>query len=243
MATGDIKLDVLVLAAHPDDAELAVGGTILKLKAQGKKVGIADLTAGELGTRGSASTRAKEAAAAAEILGLEVRVNVGLPDGFFRNHEAEQKAVIQVIRRFRPEVVLINAITDRHPDHGKGSALGRDAAFLSGLRRIETYFEGNLQEAWRPKKVWSYIQDQMLIPQFVVDITPYIDQKMEAIKAFGSQFYDPNSDEPTTYISTPFFMDQVKARSMEMGHLIGVAYGEGFLSERPLRVEDLLEHL
>lgn len=239
----DPKLDILVLAAHPDDAELGCGGTILRMKALGKKVGIADLTRGELGSRGTAEIRDAEAAAAAEILGLDVRVNVGLRDGFFQNEEKQQRAIIEVIRRFRPEVLLINAPKDRHPDHGRGSSLSRDAAFYSGLRRIETSHNGQAQEAWRPKKVWTYIQDQLLMPDFVVDVSDYFETKMLAVKAFGSQFYNPESDEPETYISSLGFLKQIEARATEMGHLIGVAFGEGFISEKPLRVDDLTQHL
>lgn len=239
----DPKLDVLVFAAHPDDAELACAGTILKLKAQGKKVGIVDLTQGELGTRGSIEIRAMEAAASAKILGLDARINLKLRDGFFRNDETHQLAIIEAVRRFRPEIALINAPYDRHPDHGKGSQLVRDALFLSGLRRIETSFQGQAQKEWRPAKVWKYIQDQLIMPDFVVDITDFIEGKTAAIQAFSSQFYNPNSDEPETYISSKTFLEQVQARAKEMGHMIGVRYGEGFVSEKPLRVDDLMAHL
>jgi N-acetylglucosamine malate deacetylase 1 len=237
------KIDVLAFAAHPDDAELGCSGTLLKMKAQGKTIGIVDLTRGELGTRGSIEIRAKEAAHAADILDLDVRINLGLADGFFRNDEVHQRAIIVAIRRFQPEVILINAPTDRHPDHGRGSELVRDAAFLAGLGKIETEFEGQPQVAWRPKKVWKYIQDHLIFPDFVVEITPFIESKMASIQAFSSQFYNPNSDEPETYISSQNFLEQVRARAREMGHLIGAAYGEGFITEKPLRVEDLLAHL
>ncbi len=243
MKQDDPKLDVLVIAAHPDDAELGCGGTILRMKAQGKKVGIADLTRGELGSRGTAEIRDAEAAAAAKILDLDARVNIGLRDGFFENVESQQLAVIEVIRRFRPEVLLINAPKDRHPDHGRGSRLARDAAFYSGLRRIETSYNGQSQEAWRPKKTWTYIQDLLLMPDFVVDISDYMETKMQAIKAYGSQFFNPDSDEPETYISSMGFLNQVQARATEMGHLIAVSHGEGFISEKPLRVDDLTAHL
>lgn len=239
----DPKLDVLIFAAHPDDAELGCGGTIAKLVAQGRKVGIADLTRGELGTRGTPEIRDQEAAASAKILGLTARVNLNLRDGFFLNDEAHQIELIKAIRRFRPDILLINAPYDRHPDHGKGSQLARDAAFLSGLRRIETEWEGSPQSEWRPAKVWKYIQDQLIIPDFVVDVTPHFETKMAAIKAFSSQFYNPESDEPETYISSRGFLDQIQARLKEMGHLIGVQYGEGFVSEKPLRVEDMMAHL
>jgi bacillithiol biosynthesis deacetylase BshB1 len=239
----DPKIDVLAFAAHPDDAELACSGTLLKLIAQGRKVGIVDLTRGELGTRGSAEIRDKEAAASAKILGLTVRINLGFRDGFFREDEAHQLAIIQAVRRFRPDVVLINAPYDRHPDHGRGSDLVRNAVFFSGLRRIETSHEGVAQTEWRPAKVWKYIQDQLILPDFVVDITDFMDTKMAAVQAFSSQFYNPGSDEPETYISSKNFMEQLQARAKEMGHLIGVRYGEGFLSEKPLRVDDLMAHL
>lgn len=236
------KLDVIAFAAHPDDAELSCSGTLLKLVAQGRKVGIVDLTRGELGTRGSAEIRDQEAAASAKIMGLTIRHNLRFRDGFFQNNEAHQLPIIQAIRRFRPELILINAPYDRHPDHGRGSELVRDAAFLSGLRRIETTWEGERQAPWRPAKVWKYIQDQLIMPSFVVDISDFIDQKMAAIQAFSSQFYNPASDEPETYISSQGFLEQIQARAKEMGHLIGVRYGEGFVSEKPLRVEDLLAH-
>jgi bacillithiol biosynthesis deacetylase BshB1 len=239
----DLKLDILAIAAHPDDAELSCSGTLLKMAAQGKKIGVLDLTRGELGTRGTAEIRDREAAAASEILGLQVRVNLGYKDGFFQNDEAHQRGIIEVIRRFRPDVLLINAPYDRHPDHGRSSALAHDAAFLAGLRRIETRFAGVPQEAWRPAKVWRYIQDQLIMPDFVVDITPHMERKLDAIRAFSSQFFDPNSTEPLTYISTPNFLEQIQARAREMGHLIGVRFGEGFVSEKPLRVEDLMAHL
>ncbi|MBK9450422.1 MAG: bacillithiol biosynthesis deacetylase BshB1 [Bacteroidetes bacterium] len=239
----DPKIDVLAFAAHPDDAELACSGTLLKLVAQGRKVGIVDLTRGELGTRGSAEIRDQEAAASAKILGLTVRHNLGFRDGFFREDEEHQLAIIEVVRRFRPDIVLINAPYDRHPDHGRGSELVRNAVFFSGLRRIETSYNGVAQVEWRPAKVWKYIQDQLIMPDFVVDISDFMDTKMEAVKAFSSQFYNPESDEPETYISSKGFMEQLRARAKEMGHLIGVQYGEGFVSEKPLRVEDMMAHL
>jgi bacillithiol biosynthesis deacetylase BshB1 len=238
-----MKIDILVFAAHPDDAELACSGTIMRMISLGHKVGIVDMTAGELGTRGSVELRAQEAAASSEIMGLHVRENLGMRDGFFQHDEAHQLQIIRAIRRHQPEILLINAPSDRHPDHGRASELVRDAAFLSGLRRIETEDGGLAQVAWRPKKVWRYIQDQLLMPSFVVDITDHFERKIAAIRAFGSQFYDPNSKEPETYISSSNFLEAIKARSQEMGHLIGVPYGEGFIAERPLRVDDLMDHL
>lgn len=238
-----MKLDVLAFGAHPDDIELACCGTLMKMKAQGKRIGAVDLTRGELGTRGTAELRDQEAAAAAKILGLDVRENLRFRDGFFAHDEAHQLAIIRMIRKYQPEVVLVNAPVDRHPDHGRGSQLVRDAAYLAGLRRIETELDGAAQAAARPKKVFRYVQDQLLQPSFVVDITDFFDRKMEAIKAYGSQFFDPKSDEPMTYISSQNYLDQIEARAMTMGHMIGVRYGEGFIAEKPLRVEDLMNHL
>ncbi len=241
--TIDPKLDILAIAAHPDDAELSCSGTLLKMAAQGKKIGILDLTRGELGTRGTPEIRDQEAADSAKILGLTVRENLAFKDGFFQNDELHQRGIIQMLRRFRPDIVLINAPYDRHPDHGRGSELARDAAFYAGLRRIETTFEGHAQTPWRPAKVWKYIQDQLIMPDFVVDITPFMEMKLASIQVFSSQFFNPNSDEPETYISSQNFLEQVRSRSKEMGHLIGVRYGEGFVSEKPMRIEDLTAHL
>ncbi|MEM0999779.1 MAG: bacillithiol biosynthesis deacetylase BshB1 [Bacteroidota bacterium] len=240
-----MKLDILAFGAHPDDVELGCSGTLLKMIAQGKKVGVVDLTRGELGTRGTAEIRDREAAAAAELMGLAVRENLRFRDGFFCNDEAHQRAIVRVIRAYRPEVVLCNAPFDRHPDHGRGSSVVRDGAFLAGLRRVETERDGQVQEAWRPHKVFQYIQDHLLLPSFVVDVTDYIDGKMAALQAYGSQFYNPDrkEGEPQTYISSPNFMEQIRARAKDMGHLIGVRYGEGFIAERPLRVEDFHQHL
>lgn len=240
-----LKLDVLAFGAHPDDVELGCGGTMLKLKAQGKKTGVVDLTRGELGSRGSAEIRAEEAAVAANIMGVEIRENLGFRDGFFRNDEANQLAIIRVLRKYRPEVVLCNANFDRHPDHGRGFEVVREAAFLSGLRRIETELEGEKQAEWRPKRVFQYIQDHFLAPSFVVDVTEFMEGKMEAVQAYGTQFFNPEVklDAPQTYISSPSFMEQVRARAKEMGQLIGRRYGEGFIAERPVRLDDLLDHL
>ncbi len=236
-----MKLDVLVFAAHPDDAEMSCGGTICKLIDQGKKVGIIDLTRGELGTRGSAELRKKEAAKASEIMGLSVRKNLGFRDGFFENNEAHQIAIIQQIRAYQPELLLVNAIHDRHPDHGKGSKLVKDAAFLSGLRKISTSLNGEFQEAWRPKKIFSYIQDHRLQPDFVVDISAYFDQKWQSILAYSSQFYNPESDDPQTYLSSQAFIKFLEARHRDVGHLIGAEFGEGFQSETPLKVGSPLD--
>jgi bacillithiol biosynthesis deacetylase BshB1 len=225
-----MKLDILVMAAHPDDAELSCSGTILKHIAAGKKVGIVDFTRGELGTRGTPEIRLQESADATKILGLHARENLGIRDGFFRNDEQTQIKLIEVIRKYQPDIVLANALQDRHPDHGKGAQLAIDACFLSGLRQIKT---GNLP-AWRPAQLYHYIQDRYLEPDFVVDISAYWDQKEAAIRAFKSQFFDPSSTEPASYISSPDFFNFIQARAMEMGHKIGVKYGEGFQSQKTL---------
>ncbi len=239
--TQHMKLDILVFGAHPDDAELGAGATIAKEVALGKKVGVIDLTRGELGTRGNAEIRDAEAAAAARILGLSIRENMEFADGFFRNDLDHQLALIRQIRRFRPEVVLCNAVDDRHIDHPRGSALVSDACFLSGLVKIDTRLEGfeEWQEPWRPKQVYHYIQWKNLEPDFAVDVSGYIEKKMEAISAYGSQFYDPKSPEPDTPISSKNFTDSVVYRARDLGRLIGVEYAEGFTVERPLAVASL----
>ena len=236
-----MKLDILVFGSHPDDAELGAGATIAKEIALGKKVGVIDLTRGELGTRGNAEVRDVEAADAARILGLSIRENMEFADGFFRNDREHQLALIRQIRRFRPEVVLCNAVDDRHIDHARGSSLVSDACFLSGLVKIDTRLEGyeEWQEPWRPKQVYHYIQWKNLEPDFVVDVSGYIGKKMEAIGAYSSQFYDPNSPEPDTPISSKNFTDSVVYRARDLGRLIGVEYAEGFTVERPLAVSSL----
>ena len=234
-----MKLDILAFGAHPDDVELGCSGTIAKEVSLGKKVGIIDLTRGELGTRGSVEIRNSESAKASEILGVVVRENFDMRDGFFINDEAHQLKIIQMLRKYRPEIVLCNAITDRHIDHGKGSKLVSDACFLSGLRQIKTELNGEAQEAWRPKVVYHYIQWQNIEPDFVVDISGFLDQKMESVLAYGSQFYDPNSNEPVTPITSKTFLDSVKYRAEDLGRLVGVAYAEGFTTERYLAVNSL----
>lgn len=238
-----MKLDILVIAAHPDDAELGCGGTIVSEVKKGRKVGIADLTRGELGTRGSAELREKEAADAATILGVSVRENLGFADGFFENDKHHNLELIKVIRKYRPEIVLTNALHDRHSDHGKGAELSYRACFLSGLAKIQTSFDGKAQDAWRPKVVYNYIQDRYIAPDFIVDVTEHWEKKVEAIRAFRSQFFDPESKEPLTYISSPDFLNFVKARALEMGHAIGVTYGEGFTKHRHLGVKDLFDFI
>ncbi|MGV3539647.1 MAG: bacillithiol biosynthesis deacetylase BshB1 [Rufibacter sp.] len=242
-----MKLDLLAFASHPDDAELGCVGTLLAHKAMGKTIGIVDLTQGELGTRGTPEVRAQESAASAKILGLDARENLGIADGFFLNNEEHQRKVIAAVRKYRPEIVLMNAIHDRHPDHGRGSQLVSESCFLAGLRRIETTDEnGQVQEPWRPKSVYHYIQDRLITPDLVVDITPHWEKKVEAIFAFSSQFHTPttqNTEEPATYISSPDFIRFIEARALEFGHSIGVTYGEGFTKERNLGVKNLFDLL
>jgi bacillithiol biosynthesis deacetylase BshB1 len=237
-----MKLDILVLPVHPDDAELGCSGTIVKEVALGKKVGIVDLTRGELGTRGSAEIRDKEAAASAKILGLAVRDNLGLPDGFFENNKPYQLKVIEAIRRFRPEIVITNAYHDRHPDHGRASDLVEDSAFLSGLRKIETFYDGEKQQEWRPNLVLHFIQDNYIKPDILVDVTDHWGKKLESIHAFGSQFYNPEwENEPQTYISSPEFIQVIEARAREYGKSIGVKFAEGFISRKILGVNQLFD--
>jgi bacillithiol biosynthesis deacetylase BshB1 len=237
-----VKLDIAVLAAHPDDVELGCGGTVAKHIALGKKVGIIDFTRGELGTRGTPEIRAAEAADAAKILGVAVRENLGLKDGFFQNDVETQLTVIRAIRKYKPHIVLANAIHDRHVDHGKGASLAHDACFLSGLTKIETFDDqGVKQDAWRPATVYHYIQSYYLKPDFVVDITGFWDIKLKAIMAFKSQFYDPNSKEPATFISDPAFLKMMESRAQELGHSIGVQHGEGFTIQRTMGVNSLFD--
>lgn len=238
------KVDILVFSVHPDDAELSCSGTIAKHIASGYKIAMVDFTAGDLGTRGTPETRIQEAKISATILGLAARENLNFRDGFFKNDEEHQKIIIQVIRKFQPEIVLSNAIEDRHPDHGRASALSTEACFYSGLRMIKTYHKnGKEQEAWRPKSVYNYIQDRYIEPDFVVDITDYWNIKEASIRAFKSQFFDPQNAEPSSYISSPEFMNFVKARSEEMGHKIGVKHGEGFTKSKMLEVKNLFDIL
>lgn len=235
-------MDILVFGAHPDDAELGAGGTIAKEISLGKKVGIVDLTRGELGTRGSADIRDTESAAAAKILGVTVRENLRFRDGFFTNDEAHQLEVIKMIRKYRPKIVLCNAVEDRHIDHGRGSSLVSDACFLSGLRRIATTHENEKQVEWRPKLVYHYIQWKNLVPDFAVDISNFITIKTDAILAYSSQFHDPDSEEPETPISSKTFIESVNYRAKDLGRLIGTEYAEGFTVERMVAV-DSLDHL
>lgn len=236
-----MKLDILAFGVHPDDIELGCAGVLLIEKKNGKKVGIIDLTQGELGTRGTAETRKEESENSAKILGIAIRENLEMADGFFKNDEENQRKVISVLRKYRPEIILCNAPDDRHPDHGRSAELVNDAAFLSGLRRIETTNGGNMQEAWRPKYVFNYIQDKYFEPSFVIDISLVIEKKIEAIRAFKTQFFNPGdkSIEPQTYISSPEFLDSVISRSAMFGKMIGVKYAEGFLSKKMIGINGL----
>lgn len=234
-----MKLDILAFGAHPDDVELSCGATIAKEISLGKKVGIVDLTRGELGTRGSADIRDQEAANAAKILGISVRENLRFADGFFVNDKKHQLEIIKMIRKYQPEIVLCNAIDDRHIDHPKGSNLVSDACFLSGLLKIETELEGEQQEKWRPKKVYHYIQWKNIEPNFVVNVTGFMDIKMKAVLAYASQFYDPTSNAPETPITSKNFTDSIHYRAKDLGRLIGVEFAEGFTTERYVAVENL----
>ena len=236
-----MKLDILAFGAHPDDVELGCAGTILKEISLGKKVGIIDLTRGELGTRGSAEIRDQEANAAAKILGVVARENLEMRDGFFVNDEKHQLEIIKMIRKYQPEIVLCNAIDDRHIDHGKGSKLVSDACFLSGLMKIETQLYGEQQKAWRPKLVYHYIQWKNIEPDFVVDITGFTDKKIESILAYSSQFYDPKSKEPESPISSKNFLESLNYRSRDLGRIAGVEHAEGFTVERHLAVNSLAD--
>ncbi len=236
-----MKLDILAIGAHPDDVEMSCGATLAKEVAKGKKVGILDLTRGELGTRGSAKIREEEAREAAEILGVVVRDNLGLADGFFENDRASQMELIKIIRKYRPEIVFCNAIDDRHIDHGKGSRLASDACFLSGLRKIETIYDGNPQQEWRPKQVYHYIQWKEIKPDVVVDVTGFMDKKLESVHAYKSQFYDVKSNEPETPISSKNTLDSLSYRNRNLGRLIGTEAGEGFTVERYAAVDSIFD--
>lgn len=238
-----MKLDILAFAAHPDDVELAASGTVLAHLALGKKVGIVDLTRGELGTRGSATLRDEEAANSATILGITTRDNLNMRDGFFTNDETHQLRVIEMVRKYQPEIVLANSEFDRHTDHGKAAQLVHDACFLAGLRKIETQHNGTTQNAWRPKAIYHYIQDYHTQPDVLVDITPYFETKLKSIKAFSSQFYNPDSNEPESPISSADFLHFIEARAREFGRAIGVRYAEAFTVKRPIGTSNLLSLL
>jgi bacillithiol biosynthesis deacetylase BshB1 len=234
-----MKIDILVFAVHPDDAELGCAGVLLKEKALGKKIGIIDLTRGELGTRGTAETRDTEAADAAEILELDIRENLSMRDGFFLNDEEHRMKVIEMIRKYQPEIVITNALHDRHPDHGRAGDLVNDSIFLSGLPKILTSHNGEQQEAWRPRLLLQFIQDYYIKPDVVIDVTEVWDQKMKSILAYKTQFYNPDLDEQQTYISSPEFFKIVEARAREYGKYINATFGEGFTCKKLLGVDTI----
>lgn len=233
-----MKTDILAFGAHPDDVELGCGGTIAKLISEGKKCVIVDLTKGEMGTRGTDETRKVEAGNSATILGVTARENLGMKDGFLTNSEEYQMRIVKMVRKYRPEIVLANAIDDRHPDHAKGSKLVSDACFLAGLRKVETTEDGESQEVWRPKHIFNYIQWKNIKPEFVIDISEHLDKKIEACMAFKTQFYDPNSDEPETPITSKDFYESLTYRAQDLGRLSGVTYAEGFTSEKLIAMKN-----
>lgn len=233
-----MKTDILAFGAHPDDVELGCGGTIAKLISEGKKCVIVDLTKGEMGTRGTDETRKVEAGNSAKILGVSARENLEMKDGFLTNSEEYQMRIVKMVRKYRPEIVLANAIDDRHPDHAKGAKLVSDACFLAGLRKVETKEDGENQEVWRPKHIFNYIQWKNIKPEFVIDISEHLDKKIEACMAFKTQFYDPNSDEPETPITSKDFYESLTYRAQDLGRLSGVAYAEGFTSEKLIAMKN-----
>ena len=236
-----MKLDLLAFGVHPDDIELSCAGTLLVEKNNGKKIGIVDLTRGELGTRGTAETREEEAANSAKILGIDIRENLDMADAFFRNDEENQRKIIKVLRKYQPEFILCNAIEDRHPDHGRAAKLVSDSCFLSGLRKIETFDGYEKQDAWKPKFILNYIQDNYMTPNFVVDISEVIEKKLEAIRAFTTQFFNGSGNDsgPQTYISTPEFLESVINRTKMFGKMIGVKHAEGFISSKMIGIKTL----
>ena len=232
-----MKLDILAFAAHPDDIELSASGTLMKHIAEGKKVGIIDLTQGELGSRGTIQTRNSESLIASNIIGLHIRENLKMSDGFFEINEENKRLIIEKIRQYQPTIVLANAIEDRHPDHGRASKLVSESCFLSGLRRVITIVDGQVQEAYRPTAVYNYIQDRFIKPDFVIDVTGFVERKLESIMAYKTQFYDPESTEPQTPISGEEFLDFIKGRMLQFGRPIGVKYAEGFTAEREIGIK------
>jgi len=235
------KLDILAFGAHPDDVELSCAGTILKHVSKGYRVGVIDLTQGELGSRGNVTSRYEEATAAAKVMGIHHRSNLKMKDGWFEINEVNKRKVIEQIRRFKPEIVLANALSDRHPDHGRGGELVAEACYLAGLPKIETEFEGEKQEAWRPKSVYHYVQDYYVDPDFVIDVSPFVEGKITAIKAYKTQFYDPNSNEPKTPISGEDFFDFIKARMINYGRPAGFNFAEGYTVNRFIGVDSLFD--
>lgn len=236
-----LEVDILAIGAHPDDVELSCSGTLLAHKAKGYRFGILDLTRGELGTRGTVEIRRNEAFEAAQILDAEFRLMLDMKDGFFENNQAHILPIVKVIRACRPKIILCNALSDRHPDHGRAASLVKDACFYAGLRKVETLLGDQIQEAWRPDSIYFYIQDQISKPDLVVETTAYMDQKIKSIEAFSSQFYNKNSTEPESPISSKDFLDFVRARDKVMGRFIAVEYAEGFHVSRPIGIKDLFE--
>ncbi|MBI3509789.1 MAG: bacillithiol biosynthesis deacetylase BshB1 [Bacteroidetes bacterium] len=236
-----METDILAFGVHPDDVELSCAGTLLKHIAAGYSAGIIDLTKGELGTRGNAELRMKEADASAKILGVKFRENLGMADGRFKNDDTHQIKIIEKIREHRPQIVFCNAIHDRHPDHGRAAHLVSESCFYSGLKKIETAFNGKLQETWRPRAVYHYIQDRQLKADIIVDVTSFVEKKLEAIKSFSSQFFDVDSREPLTPISVPEFLEVVKARMRVFGRDAMMEFAEGFTVERSIGVEDMMK--
>lgn len=235
-----MKTDVLAFGVHPDDVELGCAGVLIAEKKNGKKIAIVDLTQGELGTRGNAEIRKEEATAAAEILNADARENLMMEDGFFENNEINKRKIIAVLRKYKPEIIFCNAPEDRHPDHGRSAALVEEAAFLSGLSKIETFLDNELQTAWRPKFVFNFIQDRYLKPDFLIDVSAEMEQKIEAVKAYKTQFFNvENPGGPQTYISSPEFLESVYARAAMFGKMIGVKYAEGFLSKKMIGFKNL----
>jgi len=234
-----MKLHILAIGAHPDDVELGCTGTLINHIRKGQPAGVLDLTEGELGSRGTVESRYKEAQDSAAVLGLSVRHNLRMADGFFTNDREHQLKIIRVLRRYQPDIVLANALADRHPDHGRAGRLIADACFFSGLRKIETEWDGHPQQPWRPRRVFHYIQDRFTEPDLIVDISDSFEQKMEAIRCFKTQFFNDDSGEPETYISNPSFLEKIRNRASQLGHRIGVKYGEGFHTESALGVMDL----
>jgi bacillithiol biosynthesis deacetylase BshB1 len=235
-----MKLDVLAIGVHPDDVELGCSGTLIKEVKRGKKAGVIDLTQGELGTRGTIETRSQEAEEAARIMGVSVRENLKMRDGFFQNDEAHQLQLIQAIRKYQPEIIIGNILEDRHPDHGRAGQLIYDACFLSGLKQVKTKNEeGREQEKWRPKQLLHYLQDRFYEPDVIVDITEVWDQRLQSIKAYKTQFHNPGSNEDETYISSPEFLESVIARARLLGKRIGVRFAEGFISKKSIGINNL----
>jgi N-acetylglucosamine malate deacetylase 1 len=235
-----MKLDVLAIGVHPDDVELGCSGTLINEVKRGKKVGIIDLTEGELGTRGTVENRYQEAADAAKIIGAVARENLQMRDGFFKNDEAHQLQVVQVLRKYQPEIVITNILEDRHPDHGRAGQLVYDSCFLAGLRQVKTKdADGNEQEKWRPKHLLHYIQDRFCEPDVLVDISEVFEQRMASIKAYTTQFYNPESSEPVTYISNSGFLDAIIGRARLLGKRIGVQFAEGFISKKDIGIASL----